>query len=382
MRLTTKLTHHSIEANTPKNPPFLQPTYETVSFSMPSVEAWEELLLKGKPGWVYHSDANPTVRALERMLASVRGSEECYVTSTGKSAIAGSLLASLSAGSSVIIFREGYKSTRLFCEGILQKFGVKTLLASAEEDLETLLERERPEMLVLESPTNPMTRVLDLDRLTKLAHRYDAKVLLDVSQAGLHQFCEIPGDVMGGAVLGDADVVQRIRNTNCWNADAMSAASATVLLRGMHTYELRIERQSSNAMSIAKELERHPAVRRVLYPGLPSHPDHLVAKRLMEDFGSVLVIDLEGGEEQARNFLNALRIFRLSFGTGFTQSIAGPAWLFYARSFPREEIGDSTIGPTHIRLYIGIENVEVLLADLFQALAQTHNIGSEHATTQ
>lgn len=367
-----------------KNDPFVLPSFETISFSLPSMGSWEELLKGEQDGWVYLSDGNPTLAALEGLLARIQGVDRCWVTSTGKSAIAATLLALLKQGDHLILLREGYKSTRLFAEGTLKRFGVEVSMIEVD-DLKRLDEFIKPNtrVLVLESPTNPMTRVPDLTYCAELARKHDVVSVLDNSLSGFHQHGEIPvdlivhslskyasgvGDVMGGAVLGSFDMVGKVKNANVWNTDALSTHSAVELWKGMQTYELRISRQSSNALAVARFLESHPKVNRVLYPGLESHPDHAIAKKQMKDFGSVLAFDTAGGADAMRETLDRLKVFRLAFGTGFTQSIANPAWLFYARSFPEVQTGRSSINDSTIRLSIGIESPDELIADLKQAL--------------
>jgi cystathionine beta-lyase/cystathionine gamma-synthase len=369
-----------------RNDPFIVPSFETISFSLPTMRSWEALLKGEQDGWVYLSDGNPTLAALEKLLAKIQGTESCWVTSTGKSAMAAILLALLKAGDHVIILREGYKSTRLFAEGVLQRFGVDVTLIGVD-DLRYLRDYIRPDntrVLVLEAPTNPMTRVPDLDYCTTIAREHQIITVLDNSLAGFHQHGDLPvdiimhslskyasgvGDVMGGAVLGSQEWVKRIKSSNIWNTDALSTHAAVEIWKGMQTYQLRIERQASSALAIARFLEQHPKVSRVLYPGLPNHPDHEVAVRQMADFGSVLAFDTRGGAEAMRSTLDRLRLFRIAFGTGFTQSIANPAWLFYARSFPEPQNGPAAILDTTIRLSIGIEPVDQLIADLDAALA-------------
>lgn len=368
-----------------KNEPFVVPSFETISFSLPSMKNWEELIKGEFDGWVYLSDGNPTLSALERLLAKIQGVDSCWVTSTGKSAIAASLLALLSAGDHIILLREGYKSTRLFVEGTLQRFGVSVTLIGVDDlrSLTDFIQPGRTKVLVLEAPTNPMTRVPDLNYCTAIAREHEITTVLDNSLAGFHQHGDLPvdlivhslskyasgvGDVMGGAVLGSKEKVALIKSRNVWNTDAMSTHAAVELWKGMQTYTLRIERQSSNALAIARFLEQHPRISRVMYPGLESHPDHLVAARQMKDFGSVLAFDVKDGPQAMRETLDKLKVFRIAFGTGFTQSIANPAWLFYARSFPEAQTGLSAIADHTIRLSVGIESPDELIADLEQAL--------------
>lgn len=367
-----------------KNDPFVVPSFETISFSMPSMKSWEDLLKGEQDGWVYLTDGNPTLAALETLLAKIQGVEKCWVTSTGKSALAACLLGLLKAGDNLILLQEGYKSTRLFAQGILQKLGVEVTLVKVDDlhRLNEIVEKKPTAVMVLEAPTNPMTRVPDLRKACAIAQEHGILTVLDNSLAGFHHHGDIPvdliahslskyasgvGDVMGGAILGSRQMVSKVKNANVWNTDALSAHSAVEIWKGMQTYDLRIERQSSNAMKIAQFLEQHPKVKRVLYPGLESHPDHEIAKKQMKDFGSVLAFDTVDGTTM-RKTLDNLEVFRIAFGTGFTQSIANPAWLFYARSFPEEQTGVSAILDSTIRLSVGIEPPEVLIADLEKAL--------------
>ena len=369
----------------PGNDPFVVPSYETISFSLPTVKNWEDFIAGTNDGWCYLSDSNPSLSALEELLAKTQNQECCWVTSTGKSAIAATLQALLKVGDHLILLKEGYKSTRLFAEGILKKFGVEITLIGADDvkNLTSYIKPGKTKVMVLESPTNPMTRVIDLNYCAAVAREHNVLTVMDNSLAGLHQHSEIPvdvivhslskyasgvGDVMGGAVLGTKERVKAIKNANVWNTDTMSSHTAVEIWKGMQTYRLRVDRQAENALAIAEYLESHPNVSRVLYPGLKSHPDHALARKQMVDFGSVLIFDVKGDAEDMRKVVDKLEVFKIAFGTGFTQSIANPAWLFYARSFPEKQEGISAINETTVRLSIGIEPAQELIADLKQAL--------------
>ncbi len=218
--------------------------------------------------------------------------------------------------------------------------------------------------------------------MCKIAKEHNVITMLDSSLSGF-QYNDLPvdlivhslskyasgtGDVMGGAILGSREWIKKIQASNYWNADTLSTHSAVEIWKGMQTYTLRRDRQASSSQILAEYLEQHPKVSRVLYPGLPSHPDHSTAKKQMKDFGCILAFDPKGDAKTMKSILNKLRIFRLAFGTGFTQSLASPSWLFYARSFPEPQTGPWDIYDTTIRLSIGIEPVEDLIADLEQAL--------------
>lgn len=378
----------------PDNLPFLEPIYQTVSFSLPTVEAWAEFLAGKRDAWAYASDRNPTVAELESRLAALQGQDAAIVTSTGKSAIAAALLATLRAGDHVILLREGYKSTRIFAEGILTNFGVTTTLLGVDElpQLDVLLKARPAKIIVLESPTNPMTRVVDVAAVAQVARRHGCEVFLDNSLAGFHNHHGLPvdlylhslskygtgvGDVMGGAIIGPAKRIADIRHKLCYSCDTIAPSVAHVMLNGLHTYELRLERQCSTALAVAEFLENHPCVSRVLYPGLKSHPDYAIASRQLRDFSPVIAFDVVGDEATMKRMLNELRHFALAFGTAYSKSIAAPTWLFYARSFPEPQIGASAILPTTVRLSIGLEAADVLIQDLDQALRSTAADGAE-----
>ena len=373
---------------TSDNSPFVLPSFETISFSLPTVKSWETALKGNENVWMYLTDGNPSLAVLQDLLAAKQGAESCWVTSTGKSAISAILMALLSQGDHIILLREGYKSTRFFAENILRRFGVDVTLIGVDDlsELTTFIQPGRTKLLMLESPTNPMTRVIDLTRLAAIAKEHQVMTILDNSLAGFHQHGNVGvdvivhslskyasgiGDVMGGAVLGSEKIVQQIRRANVCQSDALSAHAAVEIWKGMQTYDLRIERQSTNAMAIARFLEKHSAVSRVIYPGLPSHPDHQIANRQMKDFGSVLTFDIKGGSAAMAETVDSLEKFRIAFGTGFTQSIANPAWLFYARTFPEKQTGPWDIYETTIRLSVGIEPANELISDLDKALAKS-----------
>jgi cystathionine beta-lyase/cystathionine gamma-synthase len=371
------------------NSPFVIPTFETISFSLPSVKEWETVLKGNDSAWMYLTDGNPSLAVLQNLLAEKQGVESCWVTSTGKSAISAVLMALLNQGDHIILLREGYKSTRFFVETILSRFGVTATLIGVDDlpHLATHIQPGRTKLLMLESPTNPMTRVIDLRRCAAVAREHEVITVLDNSLAGFHQHSNVgvdvivhslskyasgTGDVMGGAVLGSKNIVEKIRRANVCQSDALSAHAAVEIWKGMQTYDLRIERQSNNAMAIARFLENHPTVNRVIYPGLASHPDHPIASRQMKDFGSVLTFDVKGGAAAMTETIDNLKQFRIAFGTGFTQSIANPAWLFYARSFPEAQTAPCGIYDTTIRLSVGIEPIQDLIDDLENALTKSH----------
>ncbi len=181
----------------PGNDPFVVPSYETISFSLPTVKSWEDFMNGQSDGWCYISDSNPSLAALEELLAKTHKQECCWVTSTGKSAVAATLLALLKTGDHLILFKEGYKSTRLFAEGVLAKFGVEITLIGVDDvkNLTSFIKPGKTKVIVLESPTNPVTRVIDLNYCAAVAREHNVLSVLDNSLAGFHQHSDIPVDV-------------------------------------------------------------------------------------------------------------------------------------------------------------------------------------------
>jgi cystathionine beta-lyase/cystathionine gamma-synthase len=367
--------------------PLVYPNNETVSYSLPRYEDWENALTKGIHTWMYLTDGNPTNDQLEKEIARMQGRDAAWVTSAGKSAISATLLALLNSGDHFILLREGYKSTRHFSEKVLERFGIAHTLLGIDQldDLDQYIIPHRTKLIVLESPTNPMTRVVDIKKISDHAHNAGMLVILDNSLAGLHQhgnldvdifvhslskFTSGCGDVMGGAIISSSDLVRKIRNAHVWNAETMATQVAHTHLKGLQTYSLRLERQVSSAFEIARRLESHPATGRVYYPGLASHPDHHIAVSQMKDFGTIIAFDLERGEKILPVCINSLQKFKIAFGAGFTQSLVNPAWLFYARSFPEIQEGKSAIRMSTIRLSIGVEPLEELWSDLEQGLSK------------
>lgn len=369
----------------PANWAFNPPLYDSTSYALPSVEAWENFLSGSSEAWCYSSDGHPTGVALQSYLAKLQMRSNCLLTATGKSAIARTLLGLLSSGDEVIILKEAYKSTRFFAEKVLSKFGVGVHLVSIDEvdRIESLLARDAVRILMLESPTNPQCRVPNLHGLSELAHAANTLVVLDNSMSGFHQHGKLPVDifvhslskfassavdVMGGAIITNQKLMKEIESGCQWGADVLDPRAAQNILKGMVTYSLRRDRQSSSALQIAQILSQHPKVERVLYPGLESHPDYEYAVQQMSDYGVIISFDYAGNEFETKEMINKLENFKIAFGSAYPTSIVSPGFLFYTRSFPECEIEMYGVQKNTVRLSIGLEPLESLISDLQHAL--------------
>jgi len=237
--------------------------------------------------------------------------------------------------------------------------------------------------VIFESPTNPVTKIADIAALTRLARAAGALSLLDNTFAGFHQHGEYEvdyylhsltkyasgtGDVMGGAVIARGDLIRALRIDFGALGGILDPHAAFLILRGLKTYFVRYRAQCASALRIAQRLAEHPAVARVHYPGLPAHPQHALAARQMQDFGTIVSFDLRGGAQAARRFANALELFALAASLGATESLAVTAQMLGGREHDPGLQRLAAITEGTIRLSIGLEEPDDLLADLERAL--------------
>ncbi len=369
------------------NRPLVAPIHQTVKFAFESLEETMRAYRGEREGFYYTRHANPTTRQLEKLLAELQGRDDCIAVGSGVAAISGSLLSLTRAGDHLLCFVETYGPSRQLIQSLLGRFGVQHTMLSIEDD--TGIERvlaERPTKLVwFESPTNPVTRIADIGRITRAAHAHGAMTVLDNTFAGFHnhgqygidvfvhsltKFASGHGDVMGGAIIARDELIRAIRRDAIVLGALLDPHAAFLVMRGMKTYYLRHEAQAASAARIAAFLDDHPAVARVHYPGLAGHPRHALAREQMHDFGSIVSFDLEGGLEAARVFSDTLEFFAITPSLGSVESLVMPAQLLRPRGLTAEQVAISGIGDGTVRLSIGIEDTDDLIADLDAALSR------------
>jgi cystathionine beta-lyase/cystathionine gamma-synthase len=370
----------------PDNHSVVAPIYQTVKFEFDTLEETERFLRGERPGFFYTRASNPTTRQLELLLAELQGREECLVTSSGVGAISQTLLALTKQGDHVLCFIETYNPTRYLIRRLLGRFGVTHTMISIEDiaGAERALAARPTRLVVFESPTNPVTKVADIKALTRLARASGALTVMDNTFAGFHQHGEYEidvflhsltkyasgaGDVMGGAVIGRADLIRGMRNDFGALGGMLDPHAAYLILRGLKTYFVRYEAQSASAMKIAEMLAAHPAIARVHYPGLPSHPQHALAREQMKDFGTIVSFDLKGGADAGARFSDALKLFALTASLGSTESLVVAPQMMGGRDLTADQYKLSGLTEGTVRLSIGLEDVDDLLDDLRQALA-------------
>ncbi len=336
----------------------------------------------------YGRYSNPTQRTAERKLAALEGGERALLFASGMCAITTTMLTLLSAGDHMVMVSDCYHRTREFALTFLSRWGIETTLVPVDQPA-ALAAAIRPatRLMFAETPTNPYLRVMDLAWMVETARQYDVITVVDSTFATpinlrplehgidlvIHSATKYLGghnDILAGAVIGPAQILAEIEKARGVMGGVSSPHDAYLLLRGLKTLDLRIRRQNENGQRVAQFLEGHPTIRRVYYPGLPSHPDYEIARRQMNGFGGVVSFEIEGhGEDKDRTerFIDLLRLPYIGPTLGGVESIIEqPAALF---SLDREERQAAGIKDNLVRYALGIEDADDLIADLSQALA-------------
>jgi cystathionine beta-lyase/cystathionine gamma-synthase len=386
MKNRTRVTHPPIVVVPADNRPLVAPIYQSVKFTFDAVDETLDLFQGKRPGFYYSRISNPTLQQLELLLAELQGRDACLLTGSGVAALSMPLLALLKAGDHVVYFAEMYPPTRELVGRLLRRYGVTSTMLSIDDldGLERVLAATPTRLVVLESPTNPVLKIVDLERATSIARRHGALMLLDNTLAGFHnhgqfdvdlfahsltKYASGHGDVMGGAIIGRAELIDAMRGDIGILGPTLDPHAAFLLQRGMKTYFVRWETQCRNARAVAEHLARHPRVQRVRYPGLAQDPYAALASRQMQDFGTIVTFDIEGGLAAGSRFCEALQLFAITASLGSTESLAVPPALQQPpRAMTAEQRRWTDIGPGTIRLSIGLEDIDDLLEDLDRAL--------------
>jgi cystathionine gamma-synthase len=336
----------------------------------------------------YGRYGNPTLAAVERKLADLDSGEAALLFSSGMAAVTITLLTLLSAGSHVLMTDDCYRRTRQFITQFLNRYGVEATQVPVG-DYEALEAAIRPNTRVIlsESPTNPYLRVIDVPRLVEIARRHGLKTIIDstfatpINQRPLefgvdlvvHSATKYLGghnDLLAGVVIGSEYMIAGLRETQGMVGAICDPNTAYLLLRGLKTLDLRVARQNDTGLKVARFLERHPVVRRVYYPGLPSHPDHAIAREQMSGFGGVVSFELNADLEMTGRFVDALQIPYIGPSLGGVESLVGQVALVSYYELSSEERAEIGISDTLVRYAVGIENADDLITDLARALDQ------------
>jgi cystathionine beta-lyase/cystathionine gamma-synthase len=384
MKISTRLNHPPSVAVPADNRPLVAPIYQSVKFTFDSVEEAERQSLGQRDGFQYSRVSNPTLEQLSVTLAELQGRDECLLTASGVAAVNLALLALCKQGDHVVLFAEMYQPTRYMIRRVLARYGVTHTMLSIEDiaGIEQTLASKPTRLVMFESPTNPVLKVADIERIAAAARKHGALTVLDNTFAGFHnhgqfeidvfvhsltKYASGHGDVMGGAVIARSELIAQMRQDFIVIGATLDPHAAFLIQRGLKTYSLRYERQCANALLIARFLQAHHKVERVVYPGLNSHPQHPLAQRQMRDFGAMVSIDLKQGAS-ATAFANALKLFVMAASVGSTESLVQPGQLMKPRGLNAQEQQWAAVTDQTMRLSIGVEDAEDLIADLQQAL--------------
>jgi cystathionine beta-lyase/cystathionine gamma-synthase len=372
------------------------PIHMATSFELPGFgpKLFDALMMQSeRPPHVYTRWSNPTLRSLEDRLAALEGAEAAMTTASGMAAVAALLFTFLGSGDHIVASEVCYAGTVELLGEHLPRFGIEVSLVNTS-DLAEVEAALRPEtkLVYVETPANPILRIADVAALAGLTHDAGALLAVDSTFGGpvlqrplelgadyvIHSLTKVlngQGDAVGGVVLGPRDGVRRIRQEMLVHlGGAMSPFNAWLIMRGLVTLPLRMERHCQNALRIARFLEGHPRVRRVVYPGLESHPHHDLARRQMAGFGGMLTFQLKGGLGAAVTLAEKVRLFKYATSLGHAHSL-----LFY---YPTDIYVDDVaylspaqkrrirawMGDGIVRASIGLENADDLIADLDRAL--------------
>jgi len=392
-KLATQAVHAGEREARLEPTPTVAPLYPSVTYAYESAAELDAVFGDEKAGYSYRRYGNPTTRAFETSIALLEEAEDAVAYSTGMAAVHAAVLAcGLQAGDHVVSSGHVYGATYVVFDKLLSSLGCSTTFVDVcdLDQVESALKQKAPRLLLFETVSNPLMRVADLPRLVDLAHRYGAKVVVDNTFLTPYLLKPIPfgadfvvhsatkyiaghGDVMAGVVASSRENCAVLSDLGKLVGGSLSPWEAWLAQRGLKTLPLRMERQCQNAARVAAFLEGHPAVAKVNYPGLPSHPQHELARRLYGDrgFGGMLSFDLRNGTQQAVfRLLDALRLCvpATTLGDVYTLLLY-PAMSSHRKLTPeqRQAVG---IGEGLVRVSVGIEDVDDICADLDQALRQ------------
>jgi cystathionine beta-lyase/cystathionine gamma-synthase len=371
----------------PRSGPIAPPIVQAATFAFASAAEMRRYL-DGDPAlYLYTRYANPTLDELERALAALEGAEAGLAFASGMAAMSTAVLSLVSAADEVLASASLYGGTLKLLTGVLPRFGVSARLLSLEDVARVdRLASEKSRLLVIESPTNPTLEVVDIEAVCRAAHARGLAVVVDNTFASpivqrpitlgadlvMHSLTKsLAGhsDLIGGALVGSRARMDAARALLKVLGGCLDPHAAFLTLRGLRTLHLRVERQCRTALGLARHFEGHPALRRVLYPGLESHPGHAVAKRQMAAFGGVLTLELAGGLAAAERFYDRLQIVARAASLGGVESLASLPVHTSHHGLGKEALCAAGIDPGMVRLSIGVEDEADLAADIEQALA-------------
>jgi len=356
------------------------------TFTFSSTQEMKEWAEGKNSAYIYTRYGNPTLSVAEGKIAALESAEAAVVTASGMAAISSALLGALKQGDELISTSQLYGGSYRLMRDVFPDMGITVRhVGTSLEGIESLV-TPRTKVLYVETPTNPTLRLVNLEQALSFARKHKLTSIIDNTFATpalqkpvalgfdmvVHSATKYMGghsDIIAGAAAGSRRWMDRVRHMVIYLGGSMDPGAAFLLIRGMKTMGVRVERQCANAMAVAKFLERHPRVARVHYPGLKSHPDHALARKQMKAFGSMLAFDLKGGLPAARKFCDRVQLFLLAASLGGVESLVVlPIYSSHYR-MSAKELELAGVTPGTVRVSVGLEDSADLIADLKQALA-------------
>jgi cystathionine gamma-synthase len=387
----SRIAHAGEQSTESLTDPLVTPIYQTTVYSYPDISAVDDVYEHREPGYIYSRYGMPNHRLLESAMAELEGTQTGLATATGMSAISAVIFGMLSAGDRIVASNQVYGGTRNLLDLDVQRLGIEVTYVDAL-DLDQVREAlsEPAGMLYVEGITNPTINVLDLEALGEIAREADVLFVVDSTFATpihatpfeygadivIHSTTKFIGghnDVSGGMVLGSEELLDPVRQVSIRFGGIGGPFDAWLVLRGLKTLALRMRQSSSNALKLAEALQGHRAVSRVRYPGLASHPQHKIARRMLRGgFGSMLSIDLHGGRSAVETVIKRLEMIRFveTLG-GLGTTVVHPATTSH-RSVDQSVKEELEISDGLLRFSIGIEEPEDLIDEVVSALDAVH----------
>ena len=362
------------------------PVVHSVSYGYNDLDHWYDVALGKETGHIYSRNTNPTVAVFEEKMRQLEGAEAATSFSTGMAAISNTLYSLLTPGERVVSIKDTYGGTNEIFTRFLPRLNIDVTLCPTTDHNAIEAEIAKGcQVLYLETPTNPTLKIVDIARLAQAGHEVGATVIVDNTfstpintnplQLGadlvVHSATKYIGghaDALGGVLCGSKELVHGAFAYREINGATLHPMAAYFMIRGLKTLALRIERQSQNAMKIARFLKSHPFVGDVFYPGLETHENHDIAKKQMRDFGGMMSFFLNGGFDAVRVFLPRLKYAHIAANLGPVETVAGPPRTTSHVEVTEEQRAAMGIPESLIRYSVGIEDVDDLIADLGQAL--------------
>jgi cystathionine beta-lyase/cystathionine gamma-synthase len=364
------------------------PIYQTSSFAVEKTDDYQKFIDEVDDFYIYSRYGNPTVKEVEKRLALIENADDSILFSSGMAAITTTILSHVQSGDEIISLSSIYGVTYRFFRDYLPKFGVKVKFFQIEkvDEIEKLIS-PKTKLIYFETPVNPTTRIVDIEKIVKFAKREDLTTIIDntfatpINQNPLDFGVDIVihsatkylsghSDLIIGCVMSSRERIERIRKFKNVFGGNPDPHQAFLLGRSLKTLELRVKRQNENALKLAEFLSSHRKIRKVLYPGLKNHPEHELAKKQMSGFGGMLSFEIDGDLGRTKRFCDSLKVALNATSLGSVETLVSIPVLTSHVGMKKDELERAGISESMVRVSVGIENIEDIVWDFEQALNQ------------